>query len=460
MDEDKEYARYLLHASPQFFQCFPSMRNSSTQLIRSLYHVVQDHEDRAHFVTLMERVYYSRSSQYNKRCPSRRWACVSEQVTLVLREARALAILQKQPTIRSVLPRHIDRAGVLDFIARCLLRSRHGAQKPRRRGYKSAPEMVASILCAWMSSGVFEPVIPMGVGRVSHHELDARVRAQQAEQPALMIPEQPNGGRVSRCSNDLTPEMVRVCEQHVKTLREKLYVEMAKTTALRASAFSGLLVDDVWEASGGKCKSEITVLEKNSLLHTVVVSDKAKQLIPEYLEREHRFCSPYLFYNKHHKLKQPGPDILKAIIRGICKRAEIPIFRHHSWRHHLVVVATENGCSLEMAAAALGHTDVSVTARCYMQPSVVSYAELVRPRTTGPSDTDHESVLCDLITSLEVLEHENTKRSQNNHLVEQLTECVANLQQKCEALERDNKKLSKRNRLTNKAELGPSSLSQ
>ena len=83
-----------------------------------------------------------------------------------------------------------------------------------------------------------------------------------------------------------------------------------------------------------------------------------------YVLHEHGRRSAYLF-PAPRRPGQPAPCVARTLLAGLCRRAGLPRFTPHQFRHYLVNTLMQRGNRLECVARWLGHRTPHVTYRHY-----------------------------------------------------------------------------------------------
>jgi integrase len=104
------------------------------------------------------------------------------------------------------------------------------------------------------------------------------------------------------------------------------------------------------------------------------VSSRRKVLLPEFVcklidEYIKDYCllpDDYLFFSFYdHRLPIGATTVYRAVADG-CRKAGIPYFRFHSFRHSLAIILVDSGFSVEVVSNMLGHSSSEITNKYYL----------------------------------------------------------------------------------------------
>ena len=169
----------------------------------------------------------------------------------------------------------------------------------------------------------------------------------------------------------LTPEEVELILNNVKIdtpagFRNRVILELLWATGMRVSELSNLNFGDI-----NLEENEIRVFGKGAKERIVLMSDRAKQYLiqyinsarkliaPEYSTGEINDDSPLFINNTGYRLQN---KTIRKVINETVERIELP--KHvtpHVFRHSFATKLIENGADLRVVQELLGHAGISNT---------------------------------------------------------------------------------------------------
>jgi integrase/recombinase XerD len=162
------------------------------------------------------------------------------------------------------------------------------------------------------------------------------------------------------CNQDLSPEGIRLCAM----------IHLIYASGLRVSELVSLKLTDIF--SGYKnleARSTFLVKGKGGKERLVVINDKARLAIEEYLKIRDVFCknksplSKIYFFSSISSAGHMTRQNFSGLLKQISIKAELdpnnisPHILRHSFASHLL----ENGADLRVIQELLGHSDISTT---------------------------------------------------------------------------------------------------
>ncbi len=145
--------------------------------------------------------------------------------------------------------------------------------------------------------------------------------------------------------------------------RDKTIIELLYATGMRVSELCSLNFDDL-----NLENDEITVLGKGGKERIVLVSNRAKKMLFDYIEtirpklanNEELALDSILFVNNNgYRLKQRN---IHRVLSEIAKKVNIPKkISPHVFRHSFATRLLENGADLRVVQELLGHASISNT---------------------------------------------------------------------------------------------------
>lgn len=147
-------------------------------------------------------------------------------------------------------------------------------------------------------------------------------------------------------------------------LRNRAILELLWATGMRVSELSGLNFEDL-----NLDENEITVFGKGAKERIVLISERAKKYLMQYLETARPLISSYpaesndkapVFINKTgYRLQNKS---IRNAINDVAEKIQLP--KHvtpHMFRHSFATKMIENGADLRVVQELLGHASISNT---------------------------------------------------------------------------------------------------
>ena len=157
-----------------------------------------------------------------------------------------------------------------------------------------------------------------------------------------------------------------------KNLRDEALIEMIYSTGMRVGEVSKIKIGDI-----NFDKSEVRVLGKGNKERIVILSEKSKQKIRNYILNSRRniiLNSSPLFQNKHGGSLSPR-SIQRALKKYLLVSGLDSKLSTHSLRHSFATHLLDGGADIKVIQQLLGHSSPETT-KIYTQVSTKSMKEI------------------------------------------------------------------------------------
>ena len=148
--------------------------------------------------------------------------------------------------------------------------------------------------------------------------------------------------------------------------RERAFVRLLASVALRIGAVAGLRWADVWDDPGAAIRTRWEVLEKLGHIRVVVPRESLRRALEDWRTAAMRRGPRPVYVFEARAGRRPTERGLHKLLQRLCRRAGLPRpIPPHAFRRYVVGEGIRRGASLAEMSRFLGHRGVSTTMRYY-----------------------------------------------------------------------------------------------
>lgn len=409
-DDDMRFSTHTKFAPSHMFSSYPTLQEYPGCFAKFLWQIdcplLQKHV--MALVMAVSRAKILKHGRSKDRDRLHRAAAI--EVMVAIKEIRRLANEDNVP-LSDMLPAEITLPGLTYIAARVVGRYNKSGRGVGNKTGSAAPSLnlmnnFMSIINSWIGHSIF-PQIADG-NKITSKMVDTVLCTLEAEEPDKyqVLPDVKQRAKDHVLTQKAVERLILCCQ----TSRERAYVQLSMTSGLRVEAMALLKPNVLWDDAAGEVVSCITVTEKNSVRRIIQLPPQTRVALGEYISNDHHQESPYLFYSTKSPLT-PNRDVIRTILRNLCKRASLPVYHHHQWRQYITNSIVERGGGIELASSFLGHRDVKTTYQHYLTavPDVMNLL-LSSGEMANILSTDQQSTGTTRDMEILLIENERLKR--------------------------------------------------